>query len=185
MDILTCRALYPNDTKGRTRPHQHLVVRHDEQNKEVVLVPFSSIAGKAPHVYYDFEQSKPKDHIVLFKEADQSDCSLTTPSFVNCTTSFVLNYDESVDLKQLAHRDMPQKLKQEVLDKVDAMKTQGRHRELKLNLEEFKILNPRAKANKVLDAQQPDAKKQFGLDKLKELKPQQSQPSAQDSKIKR
>lgn len=144
MDIVICRAKYPNDDTGNTTAHQHFVAYQNAEKDEVVLIPLTSAHGKDRHIYYDIEHSKVRDHIMLFKGDDQLACNFNKPTFIDCRNSFRLKMDDTVDLERLTHRDMPANLKQAILEKVYQMKSQNRHTERMLDLKTFKNLNVKA-----------------------------------------
>ncbi|MDO5096197.1 MAG: hypothetical protein Q4D65_06505 [Peptostreptococcaceae bacterium] len=144
MDIVICRVIYPDDPTQNTSPHQHFIAYRNAAKDEVVLIPFKSAGGKERHVYYDIENSKVRDNVILFKDNDQSACRFNKPTFIDCRNAFRLKMDGSINLERLAHRDMPPHLKQAVLEKVYEMKSQNRLVEQMIDLKNFKNLNPRA-----------------------------------------
>lgn len=144
MDIVICKVKYPNDPTGNTTAHQHFIAYQNAAKDEVVLIPFKSASGKERHVYYDIENSKVRDNVILFKDEDQLACNFNKPTFIDCRNAFRLKLDETVNLERLSHRDMPADLKQAVLEKIHEMKSQNRHTEQMLDLKMFKNLNVKA-----------------------------------------
>lgn len=139
MDIIICRIKYPNDPTNRLVAHQHFVGTFTTD--KLILYSISSIIGKEFKVYRRDGIVNP-DYFVLTNQ-DQIDCKLRVPSFIDCTKAYKLNLNEQVDIKKLSHRNIPEKIKNKIDEKIEEIKIAGKHTEYSISIEEFIKNNPK------------------------------------------
>ncbi len=143
MDILICRLHYPNDPTGNLGVHQNFV--GVISNDHIVFYSISSLLGKESRVLD--EQGEEHEEYYVLKKGEQNDCSLRVPSFIDCTKSYKVNIDNSIDLTLLANRSIPSQINTNIHFKINDMISKGNHTEYTIALEDFKNWNKKCVVN--------------------------------------
>lgn len=139
MDIIICKIKYPNDPTNRLLAHQHFVGSFTAD--KLILYSISSIIGKEFKVYHRDGKVNPDYFILTMK--DQIDCNLRVPSFIDCTKAYKLNLNDQVNIQMLSHRDIPEKIREKIYEKIEEVKMKGKHTEYSIRIEEFIRNNPK------------------------------------------
>lgn len=139
MIILICRMRYPNDPTNNTEAHQHFVGTY--QNNTLILYTISSVNGKYDRVYD--KTGNVREEIYLLNGAKQRQCNLVTASFIDCSKSYRIDLDNTIDISRLTNRNIPSNIINEINININALKKLGKHTEYSINKLEFKRLNSR------------------------------------------
>lgn len=137
MDILICKLTYPNDVTQKSIAHQHFVGYYESNS--IILYSISSLQGKEKRVFNS--NGGLNQEYFLLKGTEMHQCRLKMPSFINCSTSFKISIDSTVDINCLSHRSMPGKIRLKIEEKIEELKQIGLHTEYSISLSEFKHWN--------------------------------------------
>ena len=134
MDIFIARVQFPNDPTGTNVPHQ-LFVGMYISHICIEFYSISSILNKERRVY-SFDGSINKE-IALIVGNDQNDNGFRVPSFIDCSKSYTLTLDSSVNLESLNHRSITESLRSKIMSKIDDLKKEGNHTTYSISLSDF------------------------------------------------
>lgn len=123
MDILICKIKYPNDPTGKIVPHQHFVGYYE--NGILDLYSISSIVGKEYKVYDKNGEPNPNYYLIIGNE--RVFCNLKVPSFIDCTKAYRLIVTDNMDINKLGRRAIPPFIVENIKNKIDEMKNNGKH----------------------------------------------------------
>ncbi len=141
MDILICRLLYPNDPTNTLKPHQHFVGLFSEE--ELILYSISSVLGKEKRVFALDGSVKPECFII--GKTDMKALSLRVPSFIDCSVSFHIKLNSSVDITMLSNRSIPYSVRERIENQIIRLKERGNHRQYSISLADFLKWNKKCK----------------------------------------
>lgn len=137
MDILICKLIYPNDATHKLIAHQHFVGYYELDS--IILYSISSLPGKEKRVLV--AKSGLNQEYFLLKGTEMHQCNLKMPSFINCSTSFKILIDSTVDNNCLSHRLMSRQIRLKIEKKIEELKQIGLHTEYSIFLSKFKRWN--------------------------------------------
>lgn len=134
MDIFIARVQFPNDPTGTNVPHQ-LFVGMYISDICVEFYSISSILNKERRVF-SVDGSINKE-IALIVENDQIDNGFKAPSFIDCSKSYTISLDTSVNLETLNHRTITESLRFKIMSKIEELKKEGNHTNYSISLSDF------------------------------------------------
>jgi hypothetical protein len=134
MDIFIARVKFPNDPTGTIVPHQ-LFVGNYISNSSIEFYSISSILGKENRVYSPDGSSNPE--IVLIINDDQTNNRFKVPSFIDCSKSYTIALDETVELQAFKTRNISQNLRSIITSKIEELKREGKHTNYSISLNDF------------------------------------------------
>lgn len=134
MDIFIARVQFPNDPTGTNVPHQ-LFVGMYISDICIEFYSISSILNKERRVF-SADGSINKE-IALIVENDQIDNGFKAPSFIDCSKSYTISLDTSVNLETLNHRTITESLRSKIMSKIEELKKEGNHTNYSISLSDF------------------------------------------------
>ena len=134
MDIFIARVKFPNDPTGTIVPHQ-LFVGNYISNSSIEFYSISSILGTENRVYSPDGSSNPE--IVLIINDDQTNNRFKVPSFIDCSKSYTIALDETVELQAFKTRNISQNLRSIITSKIEELKREGKHTNYSISLNDF------------------------------------------------
>ena len=134
MDIFIARVQFPNDPTGTNVPHQFFVGMYIS-NIAIEFYSISSILNKERRVF-SVDGSINKE-IALIVGNDQIDNGFRVPSFIDCSKSYTLTLDSSVNLESLNHRSITESLRSKIMSTIDSLKKDGNHTTYSISLSDF------------------------------------------------
>lgn len=134
MDIFIARVQFPNDPTRTNVPHQLFVATYIS-NLSIEFYSISSTFNKERRIYSI--DGLINDEIQLIIGEDQTDNGFRAPSFIDCSKSYTLNLDGTIDLELLSHRNVTPELHSKIMDKISALKKVGNHTNYSISLNDF------------------------------------------------
>lgn len=134
MDIFIARVQFPNDPTRTNVPHQ-LFVGTYIANLSIEFYSISSTLNKERRIYSS--DGLINDEIELIIGEDQTENGFRVPSFIDCSKSYTLNLDGTIDLKLLKHRNITPELRSKIMDKISSLKKVGNHTNYSISLNDF------------------------------------------------
>lgn len=134
MDIFIARVEFPNDPMGTNVPHQ-LFVGTYISNLSIEFYSISSILNKEKRVYSI--DGSANNEIELIVGNDQTDNGFKVPSFIDCSKSYTINLDGTINLKLLSHRSITPQLRSKIMLKIEVLKKEGNHTNYSISLNDF------------------------------------------------
>lgn len=138
MDIIICRVKYGNSKSKETKVHQHFIRFIDENC--VLMYPLFSVLGKEKRIYRNgILNSK----IFMITGDDIKKCSLSVPTFIDCGIAFRMRYTSKFHFEKLSPRELPEGIKNKLLDKIISIENNGNSIEIPINRQIFLAKNIR------------------------------------------
>lgn len=134
MDIFIARVRFPNDPSHNLVPHQMFVGKYVSQS-HIEFYSISSILGKEKRVFS--EDGSTNEEIALISGSVQTDNGFKVPSFVDCSKGYIVTLDATVDIERLNHRSLTPELYTKIINKVNFLKTAGKHTSYSISLIDF------------------------------------------------
>ncbi|HEP1272046.1 TPA: hypothetical protein ACJ66A_001043 [Streptococcus pyogenes] len=134
MDVFIARVKFPNDPNQSLVAHQMFVGKYISSSL-VEFYSISSIPGKERRVFAG--DGTVNEEIALIIGDDQKNNGFKIPSFVDCSKSYTISLNESVNLAKLNHRKIDPLLFQQISSKIDLLKMTGRHTNYSISLMDF------------------------------------------------
>jgi len=104
-------------------------------NSSIEFYSISSILGKENRVYFPDGFSNPE--IVLIINDDQTNNRFRVPSFIDCSKSYTIALDETVELQAFKTRNISQNLRSIITSKIEELKREGKHTNYSISLNDF------------------------------------------------
>lgn len=134
MDIFIARVQFPNDPTRNNVPHQLFVGTHIS-NLSIEFYSISSTLNKESRIYSI--DGLINDEIQLIIGEDQTENDFRVPSFIDCSKSYTLNLDETIDLELLNHRSITPELRSKIMSRIANLKKVGNHTNYSISLNDF------------------------------------------------
>lgn len=136
-DIIIAKIKFPNDPTGNITAHQMFIAEQTGNN--INLYSVSSILGKERRVF-----GPDKDNYVTIISTECTANGFSKPSFIDCTKMYQISISNSVDLSLLSQRNITCELRSKIEQKIEEMKSLGKHTVFYISESDFVLWNPRS-----------------------------------------
>lgn len=137
-DIVIAVLCFPNDPTKNMAAHQMFV--GEQTDSGIDLYSVSSVLGKERRVY-----GNDKDNYVIINYPESIQNGFKVPSFVDCSKMYRVFAGKNCDLSLLSHRQIAKSLRERIEERIEEMKTSGKHVIYTISENDFCSWNLRAK----------------------------------------
>lgn len=134
MDVFIARVKFPNDPIQSLVAHQMFIGKYIS-NSLIEFYSISSIPGKEQRVFAS--DGTINEEIAVIIGDDQKNNGFKMPSFVDCSKSYTISLNDSVNLENLNHRKIDPLLYHRIISKIDLLKMTGKHTNYSISLMDF------------------------------------------------